>query len=49
MNTILNFLQVAGAVSYWNALLLNIILNNCEAWYGVTLQDTFHLEQVDEI
>ena len=41
--------QIEIAIVWRNALLLNSILTNCEAWYGVTLQDISHLEQVDEI
>ena len=41
--------QVEIALIWRNALLLNSILTNCEVWYGLTLQDVTHLEQVDEI
>ena len=32
-----------------NSLLVNSVLTNCEVWYGLTMQDVIHLEQIDEI
>ena len=32
-----------------NSLLINGVLTNCEVWYGLTIEDIKHLEQIDEI
>ena len=41
--------QLEVALSLRNAMLLNGILTNSEAWYGLTVQDISNLEQVDEM
>ena len=41
--------QLEVALNLRNAMLLNGILTNSEAWYGLTAQDITHLEQIDEM
>ena len=41
--------QMEIALILRNSLLINSILTNCEVWYGLTLKDINHLEQVDEM
>ena len=40
--------ELEVALMWRNSLFLNSILTNSEAWYAQTLQDTNHLEQIDE-
>ena len=41
--------QLEVALHLRNSMLLNGILTNSEAWYGLTAEDIKQLEQVDEI